>query len=418
LFLCFTSRCAGRTDFGAIAMRFPLTPTVCVLLATAAAAAAAAERTFPYKANITAPEAVLRSGPGESYYVTEKVRPGIPVEVYHRDPAGWLAVRPLPDSFSWVSSRHLKIGKDGLAEVTDDRVASRVGSRFGDTRDVVQVRLKRGEVVELADPRAAADGPVPWHKIVPPAGEFRWIHEKFTDGSTASAVASDGAAPAAAPVAQSPTSIPTPATPVAAASLAPTPAAAPGEVRLPTGVTAAVAPEQFRSELDDINAQLSLVLAQPPTRWQCAPLAERVEKLLGQTQNVTQRSEARAVAQRIAQAEEVRRRYETPAAARAGLDPAAGGIAGQPSRSRSPDPRYDGAGRLVPVEPAKIGGPRYALVDDRGRVLNYVVPAPGVNMGYYVGRRVGVTGTRTPLLDQDSELVTARHISPLEGRLR
>jgi hypothetical protein len=390
-------------------MRFPLTPTVCILLATSAGAGAA-EPTFPYKANVTAPDAVLRSGPGESYYVTEKVRPGTSVEIYHRDPGGWLAVRPLPDSFSWVSSRHLKLRTDGLAEVTDDRVASRVGSQLGDMRDVVQVRLHRGEIAELADPRAAADGPIPWHRIVPPAGEFRWMHEKLIDGNAASGVAA-----AAPPPAASTPAAPTPAAPTPAVS---TPAAVAGAVRLPTSATVGLAPEQFRAELDDINAQLSLVLVQPPPQWQCEAIAQRVQKLLEQTQNAAQRSEARAVAQRIARAEDVRRRYEAPAAARVTLDPVTGRIASQPSRSRSPDPRYDGSGRLVPVEPAKIGGPRYALVDQRGRVLNYVVPAPGVNMSYYVGRRVGVTGTRTTLPDQDSELVTARHVAPLEGRLR
>ena len=42
--------------------------------------------------------------------------------------------------------------------VTQEGVAARVGSRFSDIRDVVQVRLHKGEVVEILDrpPRGAS----------------------------------------------------------------------------------------------------------------------------------------------------------------------------------------------------------------------------------------------------------------------
>ena len=52
-------------------------------------------------------------------------------------------------SFAWVSGRYLEVGEDGLATVSGDRVAARVGSEFSDIRDVIQVRLHRGEIVEV-----------------------------------------------------------------------------------------------------------------------------------------------------------------------------------------------------------------------------------------------------------------------------
>ena len=46
---------------------------------------------------------------------------------------------------------HLSDGPDvALAKVAEDRVASRVGSRFSDVRDVIQVRLHRGEENRMA----------------------------------------------------------------------------------------------------------------------------------------------------------------------------------------------------------------------------------------------------------------------------
>lgn len=63
------------------------------------------------------------------------------------------------------------------------------------------------------------------------------------------------------------------------------------------------------------------------------------------------------------------------------------------------------------------GAPRYALVDLEGKVTCYVSPAPGVNLHYYVGREVGVTGIRGYQADQDTPHVTAKHVATV-GRLR
>ena len=144
-----------------------------------------AEQTFPYTAYVTADDVFVRSGPGENYYATDKLKAGTPVEVYRHDPGGWYAIRPPKESFSWVSSRHLRLESSNLATVTDERVASRVGSRLSDVRDIIQVRLHKGETVEVLEPhgrelnnrelnnRELNGSPAPpWYKIAPPPGEF------------------------------------------------------------------------------------------------------------------------------------------------------------------------------------------------------------------------------------------------------
>jgi hypothetical protein len=85
--------------------------------------------------------------------------------------------------------------------------------------------------------------------------------------------------------------------------------------------------------------------------------------------------------------------------------------------TRAADRRFDGTGRLTRVVPTKLGAPQYALVDDKGVVRCYVTPAPGVNLQYYVGHRVGVNGTRGFMPEQKAEHVMAQHITGLDQKI-
>ncbi len=158
-------------------------PICCFLLAAAAAQLAAAEEQFPYTAYVNGDDVYLRSGPGQNYYPTSKLKLGEAVEVYRHDPGGWYAIRPPEGSFSWVATRYLKLGRDKIAVVNGDRVVARVGSSFSDIRDVIQVRLERGEEVEVLETKTldAAQGGEKWAKVAPVAGEFRWVLGKFLD---------------------------------------------------------------------------------------------------------------------------------------------------------------------------------------------------------------------------------------------
>lgn len=138
---------------------------------------------FPYTGYINASDVYLRSGPGENYYPVSKLDRGQAVEIYRHDPGGWYAIRPTEKCFSWVSGDCIEPGEGNLAVVTKLRVVSRVGSQFSDVRDVIQIRLDQGEVVEVIEAKRFNSGPAAqtWYKIVPPAGEFRWVSGKFVD---------------------------------------------------------------------------------------------------------------------------------------------------------------------------------------------------------------------------------------------
>jgi len=399
----------------------------------------AAQQAFPYKAYIAANETYVRSGPGENYYPTGKLNAGAEVEVYRHDPGGWYAIRPPAGSFSWIGRRYVKQVGDGVAEVTGERVAVRVGTELSDRRDVVQVRVTRGELLELLpyQPRSASPSEAAWVKIAPPSGEFRWVHGSEVDLSLPSVPKSQSAknaAPASESGKPNESGISTTETKsgwnASAASPSSNPGAAVAAVgsssQLPSQPPPASRPrtsQEIQKELDEINSELSLLLAQEPTNWDCEALGRRARAILEQAETAVDRAQARMLVQRIAQAEDVKRRALASAldgqggAGRRGAASVGRWETGR-ELTRADLDRFDGVGRLSRVQSARFGTPRYALLDEQGNVRAYVRPAPGVNVQSYLGRQVGISGVREYFAEQNAELLTAKHVTPLDTSLR
>jgi len=328
----------------------------------------------------------------------DKLKAGTEVEIYRHDPGGWYAIRPPKDSFSWVSSRHLRQDGKNLATVTDDRVAARVGSRLSDIRDVIQVRLNQGEVVEVLEPRRDRRGSVPpadngaptaWYKIAPPAGEFRWVSGRFVDPD------------------YSPTG-------VRKTSRETVDLAGQAIGRLPgDGGPRRMTPEQYQRQLDQIDLELSAMIVEDPNFWELGALRGRAEALFNQSETALEQGRARLLVSKIARFEDIKRRKQALAAARPELArPDQPPISPLPP---DPDGRYDAKGELIRVPDPKPGGPQYAILDPQGNIRCYVSPAPGVNLRSYVGRQVGITGIRGYMPEQMASHVMARHVSLVEG---
>ncbi len=419
----------------------PLQTALGLLLVLPLAAPTAADPSaFPYKAYITSDEVYVRSGPGQDYYPTDKLNAGDVVEVYRHDPGGWYAVRPPKQSFSWVSTRYLKFGDDGLAEAQGDRVAVRVGSRFSEIRDVIQVRLDRGELVEVLQSGRLANGEqvAPWCKVAPPAGEFRWVYGKYVDPDfPADGIrkTSGGHSPLvqdAAMVTETGTGdVPAEADRIGVTDDGPSdveqvsdeaaapaaangsPAAAPASPRL--------SPAEFQSELQDLELRLSMMVVEEPTVWHFEGLAERADALLAQARTAVERGKARILTRRIARFSEIKRRYDEVAAGRRTNDlsttsRAAAASASPPTAAAAADERFDGAGRLTRVVSPKVGAPTYALMNEQGDVSCYVTPAPGLNLRPFEGKRIGVTGVTGLMLDPRARHVAVKHVSLLDDR--
>ena len=358
------------------------------LICSAAANPAVAEQTFPYTAYVTADQVFVRSGPGENYYATDKLKAGTAVEVYRHDPGGWYAIRPPKDSFSWVSSRHLRMEGNHLATVTDERVAAQVGSRLSDVRDIIQVRLHKGETVEVLDPRGRGNdgGPAqPWYKIAPPSGEFRWISGRFVDPD----YRVDGVRRTSAP-------------------------GKGGDRWQSDRSDPAAATGSFQKQLDQIDLELSAMIVDDPNFWDLSDLKKRAETLFNQSESASQQGRARMLVSKINRFEDIKRRKQALFAARPEFaKPDLG-----PATRLPPEPgdgRFDAAGQLIRVPNPKPGGPQYAILDANGNMRCYVSPAPGVNLRSYVGRQIGVTGIRGYIPDERATHIMARHVSVVEG---
>ena len=76
--------------------------------------------------------------------------------------------------------------------------------------------------------------------------------------------------------------------------------------------------------------------------------------------------------------------------------------------------KYDGVGWLMPVYSQDRSTPPFALLDDDGKMLQYVTPAPGVNLRRYARKNVGIFGTRLLPQAGKSNRLTAYRVIDLE----
>ena len=185
-----------------------------------------------------------------------------------------------------------------------------------------------------------------------------------------------------------------------------------------------LSPQEFQAELEEIDVELSVMLAEEPTVWKLDELVLRTQSLIAEAETAVERGRVRLLAHKIAQSEDIKRRYDAVGTARAVAERQnrqLADLAETRDRARpqlASTGRFDGDGRLVRVVPAKLGAPRYALVDRKGDLRCYVTPAPGVNLNYYVGRQIGVNGMRGYLADSRAQHVTAKHVRLLDATVR
>lgn len=76
--------------------------------------------------------------------------------------------------------------------------------------------------------------------------------------------------------------------------------------------------------------------------------------------------------------------------------------------------QFDGAGFVQRAAVRHPGGPRYVLLDARGRILAFLQAEPGVNLDGYVGRSVGVYGKRSRRGDLQLDVIRVRQLVPVQ----
>lgn len=160
------------------------TIVVCVFATGLWCAHAGAAPIQPFEAIVQAApgeDVYARSGPGkEKFYPTLKLTNGQRVTVVREDPGGWFMIEPPEGSFSWFPAKNAdRNGAQGI--VKENASIVRVGAFNSTQRDVEQVRLSKGDVIEILGEEsldAEKDGrqvKETWYRIKPPRGEYRWV---------------------------------------------------------------------------------------------------------------------------------------------------------------------------------------------------------------------------------------------------
>jgi uncharacterized protein YgiM (DUF1202 family) len=329
---------------------------------------AVAAEALPVTVPVASLRTLLRSGPGDDFYPTERLPQGTTLEVWAIDDSGYSAVRPVAGSFSWVRADDVSeaaaaavsgfersgVGDDGLPTVpaaggrtgvvvTDGAVA-RVGSQLNDLRHVSQVALEAGERVRILARVTVPSGrhAGEWLKIEPPSGEFRWAWsaDLGLPGELAPVAqrepAGVGLAAAGEAIAAMRDARDAVTQAVAEAEAAGPLAAAAGQPgtldqsggigRLmsgwlprgtnvfdltpppPPAVVGGGAAAQAADELADIDLALSLAVAGPSDRWNLIPIRDRLRQAATRATSAEERTRAEAIDARLARFEQIQGR--------------------------------------------------------------------------------------------------------------
>jgi hypothetical protein len=182
--------------------------------------------------------------------------------------------------------------------------------------------------------------------------------------------------------------------------------------------------------MKELDLQFALAITQPPDRWGLPALRDQIEALAASATNTLQRASAEVVLDRLAEFEELRKRYrgllEDEHGPSGEAEPAEGQTPSLPetegggSEESVPaiDPRFDGRGWLLPVHSSQRDSPPYALLDSDGKILQFVSPAPGLNLDRYLRKEVGIYGQRDFLPEYEKSHLTADRVVRLQRHRR
>ncbi|MGL4511916.1 MAG: hypothetical protein ACRCT8_02415, partial [Lacipirellulaceae bacterium] len=340
----------------------------------------------------------------------------------------------------------------GEGEVLIDDAPVRVAGSSGEC-NAVQVRLARGDRVTLVARDATPDGSE-WWSIDPPAGEFRWVSRaaleplprtqpavtpREVEPPAQPRIDTLGVAPIAPVEADSPPRDVPAAFPTTDFAASPPFAAQPAVTAQPSPRTLPpITPlgGDFAQRLTALELALATIVVERPNLWRFESLETEAAALLVASPTEGDRQAVRALAERIdrfgaigdryragrASAEAVaggawRRSSERSAANPMAIAEPDGGVARVPSDVRLTATRTGGnaaEGVLRPVVSQRPGAPKFALVDDRGRVTTLVTPSTGVDLAPLVGRRLSVDGPPGFVPEYNRPHVTAERVTALE----
>jgi hypothetical protein len=186
-----------------------------------------------------------------------------------------------------------------------------------------------------------------------------------------------------------------------------------------------IEPAEFRRRLEEVELELSAMVANHPSTWRLADLRQRVQVLVEDGPTGADRGEARLLLEHIHKFAESFGVEDDPVRSLLPGAPVANtAVKPLPEQNKTTaiaaasDPKYDGEGWLKPVLSREKPAAPYAIVDDQGNPVAFVTPSPGLNLNRYLNKKVGVYGQRGVIEALNSPHIVASRVIDLERHLR
>jgi len=362
-----------------------------LLVILSCAVPATAAPSYPYNATLKN-STTVHCGPDRSYYSCQELPAGSEVEVHAVSDNGFLAIRPPQGSSSWVAAVDVQISGQSHAEVIRTGTVCWIGSQLVTPRDHNwQIQLKQGDQLQLLGKKTMqihSDLPqANYFRVAPPALEFRWI--RAADVATTS-VASSRPADRWVDANVQQASATLPVTQAGGALQAEQAAWRNRHGQRPLRVAALDGPlaarghqllSQAGRQITLIDTQLSQLMAGSSDPGQLDSLRRSLLQLSEQGLGKALDKRVDTLLNRIGQLRRIQQNLAVQSS----------------STTSAQDSIYDVAGWLVQVHAAKRKAPPYAIVDENGKVIEFISPTPGLNLHPYLKKRVGVFGHQSYL---------------------
>lgn len=188
--------------------------------------------------------------------------------------------------------------------------------------------------------------------------------------------------------------------------------------RVATPLANGLSSDEIARQLDQIEVDLSLMVARDRSEWNLPSIRRLVEALVESGADPVARGRARLTLDKIKQFED---KFHSPAVPTPRSISATSTATERNSSANSlTDPRYDAQGWLKPVISRKGDKPAapYAVVDSEGQPIMFISPSPGLNLNRYLNKQVGLYGRRGYLEELKRPHLMAERVIEVESNLR
>lgn len=414
--------------------------TLAALVLTHIIPAQGQSRKFPYQAIITENETYIRSGPGSRYYPTARLSQGANVTVHRHDPGGWYMIAPPSGSFSWIRAEYVETSDNKAGIVNENQVVVRVGSLFGDKRDVEQKRLSRGDRVSILGEKSfnTPEGLVHMYKIAPPRGEYRWVPGQFL--AAADSIAKQ--MPAGNPFADTkPQPQPKKSEPAIDPFATPDkPVAKPSEN---PGIVRTDKPQATQSEaqqLAQLDEQFRNTIRGKTAEWELSSIESGYQELAKSASTDALKAQLDQRFAALAKYQKIKDQYDdflrltketanrdAQILSNTGMRPdivappksfPSTENTPQPEEARKPaiisnDPaKMSGAGIIQRAVVATPNGPQFVLISPSGEVLAFL-SSSSTDLSKHLGKPRGIFGKRSYRTDLQADFIEVEGVSPV-----